>query len=94
MQAGDLSSTSTFLSRVLVDGVERPHASWDVSRELTGDLPEQVALVSGAVAATGTIEWARTDAVSDRPLAPVGVAAGWLPSAGSRVVIQEGDGTT
>lgn len=94
MQAGELSSTSTFLSRVLVDGVERPHASWDVSGEVGGDLPEQVTVLSGAVAATGTIEWARTSPVSDRPVAPFGAVADWLPPMGARVVIQEGDGTS
>lgn len=94
MQSGSLSSTSTFLSRVLVDGVERPHSSWDVSGEVGGDLPEQVTVLSGAVAATGTIEWARTSPVSERPVAPFGRGTGWLPPMGARVVIQEGDGTT
>ena len=94
MQSGSLSSTSTFLSRVLVDGVERPHSSWDVSGEVGGDLPEQVTVLSGAVAATGTIEWARTSPVSERPITPFGHAADWLPPLGARVVIQEGDGTT
>ena len=94
MQSGDLSSTSTFLSRVLVDGVERPHSSWDVSGEVGGDLPEQVTVLSGAVAATGTIEWARTSPVSERPVTPFGHVADWLPPMGARVVIQEGDGTT
>lgn len=94
MQAGDLSSTSTFLSRVLVDGVERPHLSWDVSGEVGGDLPEQVTVLSGAVAATGTIEWARTSPVSERPVTPFGRGVGWLPPMGARVVVQEGDGTS
>ena len=94
MQAGDLSSTSTFLSRVLVDGVERPHSSWDVSGEVGGDLPEQVTVLSGAVAATGTIEWARSSPVSERPVTPFGRGVGWLPPMGARVVIQEGDGTS
>src|SRR5699024_9082969 len=71
-----------------------PHSSWDVSGEVGGDLPEQVTVLSGAVAATGTIEWARTNPVSDRPVAPFGQVADWLPPMGARVVIQEGDGTS
>lgn len=94
MQSGSLSSTSTYRSRVMVNGVARPHASWDVSRDLSGDLPEQVTVLSGITPATGTIEWARGAAVSGRPLTPFGSPAEWLPSKGDRVEIWEGDGAT
>lgn len=59
MQSGDLNSSSamTYTSRVVVDGQARACTGWDVQRELSGELPSQVAAVSGLVQATGTIEW-------------------------------------
>lgn len=94
MQEGELSGLPTFTSRVVVEGVERPHSSWSVSRELSGDLPESVAMVAGVTAATGQVKWARSASVSDRPLTPFGVPSGWIPASGDRVVIWEGDGNS
>ena len=41
MQAGTLATdpVKAWTSRVLIDGVTRPHVSWSLDRELTGDLP-------------------------------------------------------
>lgn len=96
MQQGELVAGSVVqrTSRVMVNGVQRPHRSWDVGRELAGDLPEQVSMMSGITAATGSIAWARETAVSGRPLTPFGDPAGWLPGKGDRVEIWEGDGTS
>ena len=95
MQAGSLVDGVVFTptSRVVVDGVERPHVSWSVDRELSGDLPDQVVAGSGLTQATGTIVWASEDAVTeagDNPWNP----QSWWPAKGARVEIYAGDGTS
>ena len=95
MQAGSLADGVVFTptSRVVVDGVERPHVSWSVDRELSGDLPDQVVAGSGLTQATGTIVWA-----TDEPVAGAGGnpwnPQSWWPSKGARVEIYAGDGTS
>lgn len=95
MQAGSLVDgvVSTPTSRVLVDGIARPHVSWSVERELSGDLPDQVVSGSGLTQASGTIVWASSDAVTpvgDNPWNP----QSWWPEKGARVEIYAGDGTS
>lgn len=95
MQAGSLADGVVFTptSRVVVDGVERPHVSWSVDRELSGDLPDQVVSGSGLTQATGTIVWASDEPVTeagDNPWNP----QSWWPSKGARVEIYAGDGTS
>ena len=95
MQAGSLVDGAVFTptSRVVVDGVARPHVSWSVDRELSGDMPDQVVAGSGLTQATGTIVWASKDAVTeagDNPWNP----QSWWPSKGARVEIYAGDGTS
>lgn len=95
MQAGSLVDGVVFTptSRVVVDGVARPHVSWSVDRELSGDLPDQVVAGSGLTQATGTIVWASEDAVAeagDNPWNP----QSWWASKGARVEIYAGDGTS
>lgn len=95
MQAGSLADGVVFTptSRVVVDGVERPHVSWSVDRELSGDLPDQVVAGSGLTQATGTVVWASEGAVAeagDNPWNP----QSWWPSKGARVEIYAGDGTS
>src|SRR5699024_5616927 len=95
MQAGSLADGVVFTptSRVVVDGVERPHVSWSVDRELSGDLPDQVVAGSGLTQATGTIVWASEDAATeagDNPWNP----QSWWPAKGARVEIYAGDGTS
>lgn len=95
MQAGSLVDGVVFTptSRVVVDGVARPHVSWSVDRELSGDLPDQVVAGSGLTQATGTIVWASEDAVTeagDNPWNP----QSWWPSKGARVEIYAGDGVS
>lgn len=87
--AGDVRATTT---RVLVDGVQRPHISWSVDRELSGDLPQQVVAGSGITQATGKVAWASAETVSDIRSNPWNPATGWLPTKGASVVIYAGDG--
>lgn len=96
MQAGSLvvSDAMFYASRVLVNGVERECASWSVGRELSGDLPAQVAAVSGLVQATGTIVWVEEYDVDEMPTTPFNTSSGWLPRRGNRVEIFAGDGVS
>lgn len=82
----------TYSSRVVVDGVSRPHASWDLEREIPGDLPPQVVSGSGIMQTTGTIVWADSRAVKqpgDNPWNPTS----WWPNEGQKVEIYVSDGT-
>lgn len=95
MQAGSLVDGVVFTptSRVVVDGVNRPHVSWSVDRELSGDLPDQVVAGSGLTQATGTIVWATEEPVTeagDNPWNP----QSWWPAKGARVEIYAGDGVS
>lgn len=96
MQAGSLvlSDSMFYKSRVLVNGVARECASWSVGRELSGDLPQQVAAASGLVQATGTIVWVEEYDVDDMPTTPFNTSSGWLPRRGNRVEIFAGDGVS
>lgn len=88
---GDVQAT---VSRVLVNGVERPFESWDVDRELSGDLPAQVVATSGITQATGTVVWAEALDVSELPSNPWNRSNGWVPGKGDKVEIFAGDGTS
>lgn len=80
--------------RVLVNGVERDVDSWSVDRDLKGDLPKQVASVSGVIQATGKIEWTPAHVVSEHSPNPWNANGGWVPSRGDRVEIFVSDGVT
>lgn len=96
MQAGALvdSDVKTYTSRVLVNGVQRPHNTWSVDRELSGDLPAQVVAVSGLTQATGNIEWAGEKDLDGGARNPWNKSTGWIPSRGDRVEIFAGDSAT
>lgn len=96
MQAGDLvaSDVAEFTSRILVNGVERETTTWNVDRDLTGDLPDQVVAVHGVMQATGTIDWTAPEDVSDGARNPWNPSAGWVPARGDRVEIYVSDGVT
>lgn len=95
MQSGFIADSDVleFRSRILVDGVERPHISWSVDRELSGDLPQQIVAGSGLTQATGSIVWAPVEGVS-----PVGGnpwnASGWWPRKGAKVEIFVAEGAS
>lgn len=95
MQAGNLvtSDAMAYTSRVLVAGVQREVISWNVNRELSGDLPAQVVAASGITQATGTIVFAGED-TEDTARNPWNKSTGWLPAEGDRVEIFAGDGVT
>lgn len=95
MQAGALTTgpVKEWKSRVLVDGVARPHVSWSLDREMTGDLPAQVIAGSGLSQATGTIVWASTEPVVRAGENPWNTALWWAKK-GARVEIWCGDGVT
>lgn len=96
MQAGSYfkSDVQAVVSRVLVNGVERDHSSWSVDRELSGDLPAQVAAVSGVMQATGSVVWAEVSTVTEKPTNPWNSGSGWVPKRGDRVEIYAGDEDT
>lgn len=96
MQSGSFigSDVQALVSRVLVNGVQRPHVSWSVDRELSGDLPAQVVATSGITQATGTVVWAEASDVSDVPTNPWNRSNGWVPGKGDRVEIYAGDSIT
>lgn len=93
MQAGNILSSDVMShsSRVVVDGEERDALSWSISRELSGDLPLQVAAGSGITQATGTVRWATG---SEPGTNPWNSSSGWLPKKGDRIEIYCGDGPT
>lgn len=94
MHSGSLvtSDSAFFSSRVVVSGVTRDCVSWSVGRELSGDLPAQVASASGLTQASGSIVWAENDLVDSMPTTPFNESSGWLPRRGNRVEIYAGDG--
>lgn len=81
-----------YTSRILVNGVQREADTWSVDRELQGDLPKQVAAVSGVTQATGTIAWTPSHVVSEHSPNPWNANGGWVPSRGDRVEILVSDG--
>lgn len=95
MQSGSLvsSDVQAFVSRVLVNGIQREVLSWSVDREIANDLPAQVVGGSGVSQATGSIAWASRD-VEDGSLNPWNPSTGWIPNEGDRVDIYVGDGVT
>ena len=96
MQPGALvtSDVMAYTSRVLVNGAQRPVLSWSIDRELSGDLPVGVSSSAGVTQATGNIEWASDDDVTDGGLNPWNPSTGWIPVEGDKVEIWAGDGTT
>lgn len=96
MQAGVLigSDVMAYTSRVLVNGVARPHLSWSVDRDLVGDLPEQVVAAGGVAQASGNIVWASDKDVSDGGRNPWNPSTGWIPAEGDKVQIFAGDATS
>lgn len=95
MQAGELieSVVRSLSSRVVVDGVEREHASWSIDREIPGGVTPQVVSGSGIMQTTGTIVWSDERTVKkagDNPWNPTG----WWPDEGQSVEIWVSDGAT
>lgn len=88
------SDVQQFTSRIAVSGVTRAHKSWDITRELAGDMPDQVVAGSGIRQATGTIVWAEGEDVADGSANPWNTSSGWLPKQGEVVAIYVSDGVT
>lgn len=95
MQAGEIvgADVMSYVSRVLVNGIERPVLSWNVGRALVGELPDQVVAAGGVSQASGTIAWADRE-VSDGTLNPWNTSTGWIPRDGDSVQIFAGDGVS
>lgn len=95
MQDGALASGIPEWRRiVLVDGIERKVASVSLDGEISSDLPDPVAGVSGVSARTGSIRWAPQTVVQERPEFPWQRRAGWPPAPGARVEVWVGDSAT
>lgn len=95
MQAGTLrTGIIGWTQTVVVAGVTRAVSgmSWDA--EISSDLPDSVAGVSGVSARTGTIQWAPRQVVQERPVSPWQRRASWPPSPGDPVTITVSDGAT
>lgn len=96
MQPGSLigGDVRALTTRIFVAGVERAAESWSTTREIVGDLPEQVVAGGGIRQATGTITWAEQPDVTATAPNPWNSSAGWLPKSGDLVSIQVSDGVT
>lgn len=78
----------------IVNGVRRDIESFSTDRDLSGDLPEQVAATGGISGASGSITWASQEDVQSREPSPWHKPGGWPPSAGDRVRVYVTDGVT
>lgn len=95
MQSGSLRSGILAWSyTVVVAGVTRVAESLSWDGEISSDLPDSVAGVSGVSARTGTIRWAPQQAVQASPVSPWQRRAGWPPVPGDRVTVTVSDGST
>lgn len=88
------ADVSQLVSYALVNGVRREVVSVSLDRELAGDLPDQVVAGGGVSGASGTIQWAQVDDVSDRPVSPWSKSSGWPPSSGDSVEVWVSDGVS
>lgn len=82
-----------YQSRIVVDGVTRPHVSWEVDRDIPGGVTPQVVSGAGIMQATGTIVWADETSLRDFGENPWNPTA-WWPEEGQRVEIYLSDGAT
>lgn len=96
MQVGSLSGgdVQQLTSRITVGGVTRAHKTWEITRELAGDMPDQVVAAAGMRQATGKIVWAEGDDVTSGAVNPWNTGSGWLPKQGEIVAIYVSDGVT
>lgn len=88
---GDVIQLETY---AIVNGVRRDIESFTTDRDLSGDLPEQVAASGGVSGGSGSIAWASQEDVQSREPSPWHKPGGWPPSAGDRVKVYVTDGTT
>lgn len=88
MQAGVFTDhdVSTVATRVLVDGVHRPHveASWEAS--IDGDLPAQVLAGTGIKERSGQVDFAHSSSIMEQSETPW-TGDEWPPARGARVEI-------
>lgn len=92
MQVGELyPGVPEWLCVVRVNGVERKTESVSWDGEISSDLPDAVAGVSGVTARAGTIRWAPQTVVQERPESPWQRRASWPPKPGDRVEVWAGD---
>lgn len=92
MQVGELYlGVPEWRCAVRVNGVERKAESVSWDGEISSDLPDAVAGVSGVTARTGTIRWAPQSAVQESPDSPWQRRASWPPKPGDRVEVWAGD---
>lgn len=95
MQVGSLAAGIPEWRRiVLVAGVERKASSVSWDGEISSDLPDPVAGVSGVSARTGNVTWAPQQIVQERPESPWQRRSNWPPAPGARVEIWAGDSAT
>lgn len=95
MQVGSLAVGIPEWRRIiLVAGIERKASSVSWDGELSGDLPDPVAGVSGVSSRGGSIDWAPQQIVQERPESPWQRRANWPPAPGARVEVWAGDSAT
>lgn len=96
MLSGDYvgGDVTTLVTTVRVNGVEREASSVSLTKELAGDLPDQVVSVAGVSGSTGTIDWAPQQDVEDMPVSPWGPRASWPPESGDAVTVDVSDGVS
>lgn len=95
MQAGSLAGgpVRSLRSYAIVNGVHREMLDWSVDREIGSDLPAGVAGGTGVVQATGKVTWA-PDPADGGSRSPWNPGMGWVPAAGDRVEVWQGDDET
>lgn len=87
------SESALYVTRVLVNGVQREILSVDLDREITSDLPAQVVSGTGIQQATASVEWAGEE-LETGGRSPWNPSLGWIPTEGDRVQIFVSDGVS
>lgn len=83
-----------YVTRVVVNNVERAAESVTLSSALRGDLPSQIRTSSGSMTREGSIRWTTDKTIQDRPVTVYRDYGIWRPQKGDTVVIYQGDGVS
>ena len=96
MLPGSLVSgdVALFVSRVTVNGVNRPAVSISLDAAMRSDLPSQISGSGSGMSRSGTVEWATAEDVHERPVTAFRDWGVWRPQKGDEIIVYVGDGKT